>query len=122
MGPGTASLPSDFLLCSWGEFLHLGRTAGQEELQVRGFPIITATDSVLCCEGQTGGSGRQPACCDLLHQVLCTLYHSAAMDCYSGTTANPKGAMLSQDNVTWTCASAAETYGMVEGKEEVRAT
>ena len=44
------------------------------------------------------------------------------MDCYSGTTANPKGAMLSQDNVTWTCASAAETYGMVEGKEEVRAT
>lgn len=43
------------------------------------------------------------------------------MDYCSGTTANPKGAMLSQDNVTWTCASAAETYGMVDGKEEVRA-
>jgi len=38
--------------------------------------------------------------------------------CYtSGTTANPKGALLSQDNVTWTCASAAETYNFKEGEE-----
>ena len=38
--------------------------------------------------------------------------------CYtSGTTANPKGALLSQDNVTWTCASAVATYNLVEGEE-----
>merc|ERR1712032_1530417 len=40
--------------------------------------------------------------------------------CYtSGTTANPKGALLSQDNVTWTCASAVATYGLKEGEEEM---
>ena len=40
--------------------------------------------------------------------------------CYtSGTTSNPKGALLSQDNVTWTCASAVECYGLVEGEEEM---
>ena len=41
-----------------------------------------------------------------------------AVICYtSGTTANPKGALLSQDNITWTCASAVETYNFVEGEE-----
>ena len=43
-----------------------------------------------------------------------------AILCYtSGTTANPKGALLSQDNITWTCASANETYGITD-KQEVR--
>ena len=38
--------------------------------------------------------------------------------CYtSGTTSNPKGALLSQDNVTWTCASAVECYSLQEGEE-----
>ena len=42
-----------------------------------------------------------------------------AILCYtSGTTANPKGALLSQDNITWVCESAAVTYGITE-KEEV---
>jgi len=42
-----------------------------------------------------------------------------AILCYtSGTTANPKGALLSQDNITWTCASAKETYGIQEEVEE----
>ena len=41
-----------------------------------------------------------------------------AVICYtSGTTANPKGALLSQDNLTWTCASAVECYSLVEGEE-----
>lgn len=41
-----------------------------------------------------------------------------AVICYtSGTTANPKGVLLSQDNITWTVASAKETYAMVEGGE-----
>lgn len=41
-----------------------------------------------------------------------------AVICYtSGTTALPKGALLSQDNITWTCASAAATYRMQEGRE-----
>ena len=41
-----------------------------------------------------------------------------AVICYtSGTTANPKGALLSQDNITWTCASAVETYNFVDGGE-----
>jgi len=43
-----------------------------------------------------------------------------AVICYtSGTTANPKGALLSQDNITWTCASAAACYCLVEGEEEM---
>ena len=63
-----------------------------------------------------------------------------AVICYtSGTTANPKGALLSQarlhlqynctpkstdiiyvqDNVTWTCASAVATYNLKEGEEEM---
>ena len=38
--------------------------------------------------------------------------------CYtSGTTSNPKGALLSQDNITWTCASAVECYSLQEGEE-----
>ena len=41
-----------------------------------------------------------------------------AVICYtSGTTSNPKGALLSQDNITWTCASAVECYSLVEGEE-----
>jgi len=41
-----------------------------------------------------------------------------AVICYtSGTTANPKGALLSQDNLTWTSASATEHYELVEGNE-----
>ena len=40
------------------------------------------------------------------------------MICYtSGTTSNPKGALLSQDNITWTCASAVECYSLQEGEE-----
>jgi len=43
-----------------------------------------------------------------------------AVICYtSGTTANPKGALLSQDNITWVSASAAQTYCLLEGKEEM---
>merc|ERR1711970_994500 len=43
-----------------------------------------------------------------------------AIICYtSGTTANPKGALLSQDNITWTSASAAACYCLVEGEEEM---
>ena len=44
-----------------------------------------------------------------------------ALVCYtSGTTANaPKGALLSQDNITWTCRSAREGYGLAEGREEI---
>ena len=43
-----------------------------------------------------------------------------AVICYtSGTTANPKGALLSQDNITWTSASAATCYCLVEGEEEM---
>jgi len=43
-----------------------------------------------------------------------------AVICYtSGTTANPKGALLSQDNITWTSASAAACYCLVEGEEEM---
>jgi len=38
--------------------------------------------------------------------------------CYtSGTTANPKGALLSQDNLTWTSASVKACYDMKEGEE-----
>jgi len=41
-----------------------------------------------------------------------------AVICYtSGTTANPKGVLLSQDNLTWTAASATATYELVEGEE-----
>ena len=41
-----------------------------------------------------------------------------AVICYtSGTTANPKGALLSQDNLTWTCASAVDTYNLKFGEE-----
>lgn len=41
-----------------------------------------------------------------------------AVICYtSGTTANPKGALLSQDNLTWTSASVKACYDMVEGEE-----
>jgi len=43
-----------------------------------------------------------------------------AVICYtSGTTSKPKGALLSQDNVTWTCASAVECYSLVEGEEQM---
>jgi len=41
-----------------------------------------------------------------------------AVICYtSGTTANPKGALLSQDNLTWTSACTAECTDMIEGGE-----
>merc|ERR1719350_2532752 len=41
-----------------------------------------------------------------------------AVICYtSGTTANPKGVLLSQDNLTWTAASATATYELLEGEE-----
>eukprot|EP00088_Acartia_fossae_P070043 TRINITY_DN9282_c0_g3_i1.p1 TRINITY_DN9282_c0_g3~~TRINITY_DN9282_c0_g3_i1.p1 ORF type:complete len:722 (-),score=191.14 TRINITY_DN9282_c0_g3_i1:615-2780(-) len=43
-----------------------------------------------------------------------------AVLCYtSGTTTHPKGALLSQDNITWTCASAAQTYNAKYGEEIV---
>lgn len=43
-----------------------------------------------------------------------------AVICYtSGTTANPKGALLSQDNLTWTCASVLETFKLKYGEESV---
>jgi len=43
-----------------------------------------------------------------------------AIICYtSGTTANPKGALLSQDNITWTCASAKETFRLNYGEEVI---
>lgn len=41
-----------------------------------------------------------------------------AVICYtSGTTADPKGALLSQDNLTWVCASAVQTYNLKFGEE-----
>ncbi|XP_023337942.1 long-chain-fatty-acid--CoA ligase ACSBG2 [Eurytemora carolleeae] len=43
-----------------------------------------------------------------------------AILCYtSGTTAKPKGALLSQDNITWTVASAVETYKLKFGEESM---
>lgn len=36
----------------------------------------------------------------------------------SGTTGNPKGAMISQDNLTWTCEIAKQQYGWQEDQEE----
>ena len=74
---------------------------------------------------------REQSCVQAINQP--------AVICYtSGTTANPKGALLSQvlpgphpillpsipppppptqDNLTWTSASATEHYELVEGKE-----
>jgi len=43
-----------------------------------------------------------------------------AIICYtSGTTSNPKGALLSQDNLTWTCASAIEHFRIRYGEESI---
>ena len=70
---------------NWAEFLQLGNTLTDQELQVR-----------------------------LEQQAI----NQPCVICYtSGTTSHPKGALLSQDNVTWTCASAVECYNLVEGEE-----
>jgi len=77
----------DSEIINWEDFLKLGTSLGEEELNER----------------LAGQAINQPC-------VICYT---------SGTTANPKGALLSQDNVTWTCASAVATYGLKEGEEEM---
>jgi len=69
-----------------------------------GHPDVLSWDQLL----QLGGTGDETALRDRLEgQAI----NQPAVICYtSGTTANPKGVLLSQDNLTWTCASAVETY------------
>ena len=72
---------------NWPEFLQLGASLTEEELQVR-----------------------------LEQQAI----NQPCVICYtSGTTSHPKGALLSQDNITWTCASAVECYGLLDGEEQM---
>ena len=64
---------------------------------------------------QLGASQTEEELSERLEQQA---INQPAVICYtSGTTANPKGALLSQDNITWTCASAVETYSLQEGEE-----
>ena len=64
---------------------------------------------------QLGASQTEEELSERLEQQA---INQPAVICYtSGTTANPKGALLSQDNITWTCASAVECYSLVEGEE-----
>jgi len=63
--------------------------------------------------------GRQQAEEELQDRLRNQAVNQACMVVYtSGTTGNPKGAMISQDNLTWTCEIAKQQYGWQEDQEE----
>ncbi|TRY95849.1 hypothetical protein DNTS_021386 [Danionella cerebrum] len=74
-------------LYTWAEFMKLGETVPDTELDV----LIDSQKANECC----------------------TLIYT------SGTTGNPKGVMLSHDNITWTASAAGHMINLEMGKEEV---
>jgi len=88
----------------------------QTIVQYTGFPRspgVESWDSLLeIGRGETDDELNRRLAGQATNQA-CTLVYT------SGTTGNPKGVMLSQDNITWTCQRAHEVYDWKYDFEEV---
>jgi len=88
----------------------------QTIVQYTGFPRspgVESWDSLLeIGRGETDEELNRRLAGQATNQA-CTLVYT------SGTTGNPKGVMLSQDNITWTCQRAHEVYDWKYDFEEV---